>query len=296
MLTKIKSGNFDIYTNEIIHPKEFSNLYGKEKILKEFKTKVITSSKPFATFLAVQRHSVKVKEGDYIVLRAVKDNKKFEFVSKIAKWGKFHIPEIVIRILSINNHDKITFEVMKESPKGIVLEKELIDLVELKENTTILYREDNFITVVKKRSIPITLPRFIKITPKLIELCFLIHGDGHYKSKLFFVNKDQGLHEFVLQKFEEVLRIPRGIWRARLLFNNPADQETAKEKWRENLRLKDGQFYPTISKSTLNTSYLGNLRIVIDKIIVAVVFRNIFSQLLLFLAQFLYDSPLQLQK
>jgi len=127
MLTKIKSGNFDICTNEIIHPEEFSNLYKKEKILQKFKTKVITSSKPFATFLASQRHSVKIREGDYIILRAVKNNKKFEFVSKIAKWGKFHVPEIVIRILSINNHDKITFEVVKENHKGIVLEKEVTD-------------------------------------------------------------------------------------------------------------------------------------------------------------------------
>jgi len=277
---QIKSRNFCIYTNEIIHPREFSKIYNKEKILKEFETNVIISNyRPFATFLAKDRQSVDIKEGDIVVLRAIKDNKKFEFISKINKWGKFSIQKIVIKTLDIKNHEKIKFEIIKEGKKNRAEEKEIMDLSNIEENINILYRENNFIIIFKKSKTRITLPRFIKITPNLIELCFLIHGDGHYKNKLYFANKNPELHRFVMEKFEEIFKIPKTIWRARLLVNNPLDSKLAKENWRTILNLDEKQFYPLISKSVLKTSDLGNLRIVIDKTIVSEVFRYVFDKL-----------------
>jgi len=279
MLQKIKSENFDIYTNEIVHPKVFSELYNKEKILINFKTKVTTSTHhPFATFLVKNRCLVSVEEGDWIIIRAVKENKKFEFITKILKWGKFAIPKIMIKNLSIKNHKEILFEIVKESKKNII-KKDFIDLTKIKESIKIIYRKDNYITLVKKYKIPITLPRFIEITPELIEVCFLIHGDGHYQYKLYFVNKDFGLHKFVMQKFEKIFRIPKDLWKARLLFNNQSDQKIAKEKWKKDLDLDEEQFYPSISRCVLKTSNLGNLRIVIDKTIVSNAFRYILNQL-----------------
>lgn len=280
MLQKIKSRDFEIYTNEIIHQKVFEELYDKEHIFKKFETKVITSSNhPFATFLAKDRNQTNIKERDLIIIRAVKDNKKFEFITKIIKWGKFSIPKIVIKTLGIKNHEKILFEIVKESKNNKTTKKGFLDLTKIKENTKIIYREKGFITLLKKYTTPIMLPRFIGLTPELIELCFLIHGDGHYKTKLYFVNKNPGLHIFVRQQFEKLFKIPKNIWRARLLFNNSADQELAKIKWKQLLNLNEEQFYPSISKSTLKTSDSGNLRIVIDKLIVATVFRYVFNQL-----------------
>jgi len=280
MLQKIKSEDFEIYTNEIIHEKVFEELYNKEEILKKFETNIRTSSRPFATFLAKDRHQTNLKKGDIIILRAIKNNKKFEFITKIVEWGRFSIPKIVIETLDIKNNEKILFEIVKESKNNIIKE-DFIDIAKIKEKTKIIYRENNFITLSKEYTTPITLPRFIDISPELIELFFLIHGDGHYKTKLYFVNKNPGLHIFVRQQFEELFKIPKNIWRARLLFNNSADQELAKLKWKQLLNLNKEQFYPSISKCVLKTCDSGNLRIVIDKLIVAAVFRYIFSQLMI---------------
>ena len=280
MLTKINIDGFNIYTNQIIHPKEFEELYKKERTLISFKTKVSYSnrmeSKPLFTFLAHSRHRINIKEGEYVIFRAVKSKNKFEFIAKINKWGRIHLHKEVIQTLNIKNHDKIEFEVV-QSGRSVNHLPGYINLSEIKEKTTIILIKNNFITIIKKRTTPITLPQYIKITPDLIELCYLIHGDGHYNTKLFFVNKEADLIHFVLDKFEEILRIPKRTWRARLLFNNSASQELAKEKWKIKLELKEEQFYPSISKSILNTSPFGNLRIVIDKLIVACVFRNIFE-------------------
>ncbi len=280
MITKIKVNDFEIYANEIISKDAFIDLYMKEEILTEFKTKVVVlTHHQFATFLALDRHKTTFEEGDYLILRASKDNKKFEFITHITIWGKFGIPKEVIEKLNINNHEIISFEIIKESSKYGAQESNSIDLANIKENINLLYRGNNYITLIKRWAIPITLPRFIEITPNLIELCFLIHGDGHYKKKLFFVNKDGDLINFVMDKFEKILGVPKETWRARLLFNNSASPNLAKEKWKINLGLKEEQFYPSISKCILNTSKNGNLRIVIDKVIVAEVFRYIFSNL-----------------
>ncbi len=277
MLTKIKIKDLEIYTNQIIHPVDFENLYNKEKILTLFNTQVNAAhSRAFATFLARDRHKFNIKEGSVIVFRACKDNKKFEFISQIGKWGKFHILKEVIEALEIKNHDRINFEVMSFTNNTAKQENNLIDLTKLK-NSVILFRESGLLTIYQKGKINITLPRCIELTPDLIELFFLIHGDGHYNTKLFFVNKEIELIRFVINKFESILGIPKETWRARLLFNNSANPDFAKRRWKMNLNLNEEQFCPSISKCTLNTSEFGNLRIVIDKLIVAYVFRSIFD-------------------
>ncbi len=276
MLIKINTPEFEVYTNQVIHPEEFTKLYNSDKILITFDTQINgVNNKPYATFLADKRNLTSIKIGEFIVMRAIKGKKKFEFVTKIGEWGKFHILKNIIRDLNLKNHEIVSFEVIYSSLKKETIIEKTIDISNC-PNVSVLYR-NNMITIVKGRTTPITMPRHIKITPNLIELCFLIHGDGHYNTKLFFVNKDSDLHRFVIAKFEEIFRIPKEIWRARLLFNNSANPNIAKERWRFKLGLKEEQFYPSISKCKLNTSELGNLRIVIDKLIVAHVFRNVFE-------------------
>ena len=278
MLQKIQAGNFSIYTNEIIHPKEFLKLYQSEEINTEFGTLVTTSSHhPFATFLAKTRKFTHIPIGKILILRAIKGDKKFEFVSKIQKWGKFSIPKEVIETLGIKNHDKILFGVVKKSEKENI-KKEDIDLAKI-NGSYIIFRSINLITIFKEARTPITLPRFIKISPELVKLFFLIHGDGHYQYKLYFVNKNYELIDFVISKFEEILRVPKDLWKVRVLFNNPADSKKAKLDWKEKLKLKEEQFYPTISRCVLNTSDKGNLRVVIETPIVSDLFKYIFGEI-----------------
>ena len=278
-MLKVKLDNFEIYTNEIIHPSEFERLYKKEQILSSFATKVNKNNRVYmATFLALKRHSANVNRGEFVIFRALKNNKKFEFISKITIWGRFCVPKVIIDTLNICDKEVVHFEVIKTKKKiKSDSNTDSIDLITFKEGIHLLFREDNLITIVKNGTTSVTLPRYLKITPNLIELCFLIHGDGHYNTKLFFVNKDTELIRFVMNKFEEILRIPKETWRARLLFNNSASPEVAKERWKINLNLRGEQFYPSISKCMLNTSEDGNLRIVIDKLIVAHIFRSIFE-------------------
>ncbi len=280
MLTQINLEGFNIYNNQIISNKEFANLYKSEKILTSFQTQINNTSKnASATLLAEKRHMTNISEGNFVIFRAIKENKKFEFISQIGKWGDFYILKEVIDVLGISNHEIIKFEVIKTTePKNRELEN-IIDLADLKKEAIILFRENGLITIIQKGKIPVTIPRFIKVTPELIELFFLIHGDGHYQSKLFFVNKDEGLHKFVMEQFEKIFRIPMDIWRARLLFNNSADKQEAKQKWKTSLKLTEEQFYPTISICSLHTSERGNLRIVIDKTIVSLIFRHIFDKI-----------------
>ena len=74
----------------------------KEKLDSEFKTKVNNIDKrAFATFIANKRKAANIKEGSYIILRAVKNKRKFEFITKISKWGKFHIPKKTFCIFDI---------------------------------------------------------------------------------------------------------------------------------------------------------------------------------------------------
>lgn len=276
MIAKINTPEFEVYTNQIVHPEEFSKLYNSEEIAISFKTQVNNvKDRAYASFISEKRNLTNIRKNYFVIFRAVKGNKKFEFISKIRKWGKFHILKDVVKELNLENHEIVSFEIIKNNLKKELLDNNEIDLINCSD-ANIVYR-DHMITIVKKGTTPITLPRYIKITPDLIELCFLIHGDGHYNTKLFFVNKDIELIRFVMHKFEEILRVPKDAWRARLLFNNSASSDLAKERWRTSLNLKDEQFYPSVSKCILNTSEFGNLRIVIDKLIVAYVFRNVFS-------------------
>jgi len=279
MATKISYNGFRIFTNQIINTESFLNLYKKEKISTELKTKITTySHHPFATFLAEERHKAKINQCDLLVMRICKDNMKFEFISKICRWGKFSIPKEAIFELNIKNHDLIVFEVVKKAKPLENTDKNFIDISKT-ANTKAIFRENGFITLFQEGRTPITLPRLIEITPELIELFYLIHGDGHYQYKLYFVNKSPELHQFVMSKFDEILKIPLDFWRVRLLFNNSSSKDKAKDKWKSILNLGEEQFYPTISKTVLNTSEDGNLRIVIETPVVSEIFKNIFSKL-----------------
>jgi DNA-binding MarR family transcriptional regulator len=287
LLKKIKKVSFvDIYNKriyyyEIIHPTIFKELYSMEKPTAKFLSKVtVNTNRPFTTFLAKDRKLLCFKENDILLIRIIKNNQEFQIATKIYKWGKFHLPKDVIKILDIKNHEIINFEILAKNQDLDIIETNMsIDLAAISDpKINVLPRARNFITLYSKHKIPITLPRLIEITPKLLELFYLIHGDGHYQNKLYFVNKTPELHEFVLEQFKNIFCIPRKLWRTRILISDLNFGNYAKDYWQNKLNLDEKQFY-NISKSKLNTNEKGNLRIIIDKTIVSSVFRFIFNHL-----------------
>src|SRR3989344_5629581 len=269
----LKINNKLIYYDEIIHPNNFKELYLKEKPIFEFSSKIILGYRPFITFLAKDRKNL-FNKNDILLIRILKGDKEIQFISKIYEWGKIHIPIKFTNLLNIKNHEKINSLVISKNQKLDI--KGNIDLYGI--NEIIIPRENNHITIYAKRKRPITLPRFIKITSELLELFYLIHGDGHYQDKLYFINKTPELHEFVLEQFKNIFRIPKNLWRARILISDLNYKDYAKNYWKNKLNLDKGQFY-NISKTRLNTDKKGNLRIIIDKTIVSSIFRFIFNQL-----------------
>lgn len=270
-----------VYYKEIVHPLDFIKFYRDEKPTFEFPAKVTVDTKrPFVTFKSKDRKSIDIKEEDVVLVRICNDKQEAELITKVYKWGKIHIPKDITKILEIKNHENINIKILS---KATCLTKtdgkiDLAQIVNYDKNVKIIPRADNFITIYYKQKVSVTLPRFVKLSPKLIELLFLIHGDGHYKSKLFFVNKSPELHKFVLEEFENIFRLPQSAWKSRILLFDLSQNNYAKEYWKNSLELKDSQFYNT-SKSTLNTDSRGNLRIIIDKTLFSLIFRFVFDEI-----------------
>ena len=196
-------------------------------------------------------------------------------------WGRFHVPQKIVRELDIKDHEMLEFELINKAIDVKIKQKRgFIDLACLiNENAKIIPRTNNFITLYFKQKVPITLPRFIEIYPKLIELCYLIHGDGHYKDKLYFSNSNYNLHKFVINAFEDIFYIPKDIWRFRVNHKNPENIELAKYYWIKNLRFNSNQFYPNHSISEFRTKEFGNLRSCLDNTIIALIFRFVFNRI-----------------
>jgi len=272
----IKIKNKTVYYNEIIDSNEFRELYLKEKPILSFKSKIILVKRPFLTLLSKYRKN-HFNEGNILIVRLTKGNQEAQFISKIQGWGKVYIPLQFVKLLNLKNHEKVLLQVIGcDKDLNSKQTQDVIDLTQIKAK--IIPRKNNLITIYFKYKTSITLPRFIQKTPNLFELFYLIHGDGHYQYKFYFVSKTLELHKFVLKEFENIFKIPQSVWRSRLLIYNLDDEKFATNFWQKNLNLSKKQFYNT-SKTIFRTSNKGNLRIIIDKTIMSVIFKFIFEEL-----------------
>ncbi len=265
---------------EIVHSCDLAVLYENEKPLYGFKDIIHTeTSRPFITLLAEKRHLAGINPGDVVLVRICREKQEVEFVTKVREWGQMNIPKAILGLLEIKSQETILVNIMAKAQNLINITDERIDLAQMADydkGVKVIPRALDFVTVYRKQKVPITLPRFIEFSPKLVELFFLIHGDGHYAKKLYFANKSPELHKFVMNEFENLLRIPKNLWRSRILLHNLENTPTAKEYWKRRLELNDAQFYNS-SKCVLNTDATGNLRIILDKTIVSLIFRYIFE-------------------
>lgn len=266
---------------EIIHPKVLRSFLKIEKPVAVFKTEVNSvHKKAFATFLAGPRKKAKVEIGSVVLFRAKKERKVFEFASRLGEWGKFHVPKELVEKFKIKNHESIVFEVIGKK-SGLVPKVQcpidMAGITSMDNGLKIISRPKGFVTIWKKAHTPITVPRFIEPSEDLLVFAFLMHGDGHYKSKLFFSNANYRLHRFVMEKFEEIFTFPRNVWGCRV--SHYKESPYAKDYWKGVLGFSEEQFYPKISRTCFGTLNHGNARTTVDYQLAATVFRFVFSKL-----------------
>ncbi len=271
-------GDETVYFNEIIKPSQFKRIYSKEVVLIRLKKEINTeAARPFLNIPSTSPKQINTKTRNVLILRIKNINKIYEIISPVYSWGKVNIPRKVISTLNIKHQQKVSIGVVKEANQFQEGKMDLSQLFKGKKNIKILRRTAGFITIFSPGKLPITLPNSIILGPKLVEAFFLIHGDGHYGRNFFFTNNDINLHKFVIKVFEEELKIPTTIWRARVNLNESHEIELAVSYWLKNTGLDVQQLYPSISRTKFNTSPEGNLRICIDYPIVTEVFRTIFD-------------------
>ncbi len=268
-----------IYFNEIIDSLEFRKLYVSEQVKVSLQERINTqTARPFFDLSTHLRKKLNLVQGDLLIIRISKNAKIFELISILYKGGRIHVPQKVILELGINHAEKVSVDIInKTAPINQPNYISLTELLKSKKRVKLIGRGNGFVTLVISRHCPITIPNNIKLTPKLIETFFLIHGDGHYKYKLFFANKNPELHSFVIKTFKESLCIPPNIWRGRINLNKAFDENIAIAYWLQQVTFQENQLYPSVSKTEFNTSKYGNFRISIDYPIIAEIFRGIFS-------------------
>src|SRR3989344_3711955 len=271
-----------IYYNEIIDWFHFKKLYLTEEILSSLDSRVNTrTARPFFNIPSTTCRQINLKPGDLFIVRLSKERNTFEIISKVYRWGRIHIPKKIIETLDIAHLEKIKIEIIKKT--NIDQQKNKIFLSQLlapNKKVRVIGRTNNFVTLFVNQQRPITLRNDIEITPRLIETFFLVHGDGHYSDKLFFTNNNPDLHNFVINAFHQELNIPPSIWRGRINLNKSFDEMPAMNYWLNTVIPNKEQFYPTISKTKFNTSSKGNLRICIDYLIVAEIFKVVFNKII----------------
>ena len=88
-----------VIAREIIQNKILYDLIYKEKYDFKTKLKIFLGNRPFITILKKQRERNKLYEGELVVVRINKENRIYEFITKIREWGKINIPIKIIKDL-----------------------------------------------------------------------------------------------------------------------------------------------------------------------------------------------------
>ncbi len=269
-----------VFYLDFINPYLVKDLFFHERILFSFNSKLkYKSSRGYININPELRKEYNIYNENIVVLRIKYKNDIIQLISKIYKSGKIYIPLEILKHFSLKDSTTFFCDIINNEPvDNKKLGPNYLDLTKILSDLKIILRYNNFITLYKKEKIAITIPRYIQITPSLIEFFYLIHGDGHYKYKFYFVNKQKELHEFILNEFERVFYISREMFRAKLIVSNLNNYEELINYWCKDLNLTNNQFYrPSISK--FNVCETGNLRIIIDKTIFSIIFQNLFEKI-----------------
>lgn len=270
-----------ILAKEIIKESTLEELTNQEKPSLRLKVKISVGDRPFFTITKEYRAKYQLKEKELIIIKIIKNNITYELIGKIKEWGKINIPLEIIKLFGIKNHEKVIIEIIQNMPFILNNKKNSIDLKNIiqEKGIEVINRNNKFITIYKKQQKPITIPRWINKSKSLIESIYLIHGDGHYKTKLFFSNTNYELHNFIIEVFERELEVPKSLWKFRVNHSNPKFIEKSINFWSNVLKVKKDKFYKTRKLSRFNTKIYGDLKIIIDNLIVSELFRFLIKEI-----------------
>lgn len=147
---------------------------------------------------------------------------------------------------------------------------EKISTIEILKNSNFIVKENrNLLILNRKYRKPLILPRFINLDMEFLKALYIVWGDGSYKQKFFFANKEPDLHKYIITNFEKYLKIPKTLWRLRILhssYDNKKVANSIKNKWLKILNFEQYQLYQKVCNTGYLSNINGNARIIIDKL------------------------------
>ncbi len=139
------------------------------------------------------------------------------------------------------------------------------------DSSTIIESEvENVDSIIINRKFrkSVRFPRYISLDADLLRAVYLFWGDGSYKQKIHFTNKEPWLHIYIINTFEAYFDIPKSSWRLRILYNHRKGKKVdrIKDNWLRELSFDKRQLYNTVAISGYKSNPNGNARIIIDKL------------------------------
>lgn len=269
-------------SSELGNPAVLENLQRKEKNLAKLALKIHLDKNSRYHFAIPTKicKSLGISKGDTLLLRFNFNDNRCIDVCTIADWGRTTLSTHLGKFLELKKGTEVLVEILAKANK-LEIDKVMIsgklDLLALMPNYAIFERSEGYITLYKKPSRPITIPRFLEINGELLETLYLIWGDGSYEDKLFLANKCPELHLKLINYFENYLKIPKDFWKFRILLTEKQNSQKAKRYWLSSLKFNEEQLYPTISGAVLRTSDVGNARIVLESKAIAELIGNVLN-------------------
>jgi len=269
-------------SSELGDPAILKNLQRKEQSLAKLTIKIHLDKNSRCHFAIPTKicKSRGISKGDTLLLRFTYYSNVCIDVCTIADWGHTTLSTHLGKFLELKKGTEVLVEILAKANK-LEIDKVMIsgklDLLALMPNYAIFERPEDYVTLYKKPSRPITIPRFLEINSELLETLYLIWGDGSYEGKLFLANKCPELHLKTINYFENYLKIPEDFWKLRILLTERQNSKKAKDYWLSKLNFKEEQLYPTISGAKLKTTNVGNARIVLESKAMAELIKNLLS-------------------
>jgi hypothetical protein len=267
-------------SSELGNPIILKSLQRKEQSLVKLAIKIHLDKSSRCHFAIPTKicKSLGISKGDTILLRFNFNGNICIDVCTIADWGRTTLSTNLGKFLRLKKGTEISVEILAKANK-LKVDKVMIgnklDLLALMPNYATFERSEGYITLYRKPSRPITIPRFLELNSELLETLYLVWGDGSYEDKLFLANKCPELHLKLSNYFENYLKMPKEFWKLRILLTNKQNSQEAKKYWLSGLKFEEEQLYPTISGAILKTTNVGNARIVLESKAVAELIANL---------------------
>jgi len=116
-------------SNEIIKDSTLIELFSNEELDLNIKENINLCSRSFFSIKSKDLKKSNIEENELIIVRLNKAQIKYEYITKIRKWGKVNIPLDIVKILDLKNKEIIEINIIKN--KEFNSKGESIDLYEI---------------------------------------------------------------------------------------------------------------------------------------------------------------------